>query len=160
MNNNRVGQRAGRPHRNGQKSQEQLDVEELCRKVDKQIADRRRQLPLIRSNRDVADSIGQLEIELRSINRDRTTLADLKTATDRLLNNKGASFLTVKRQCEQLLEQKRNAARGVARVVVNNALFAPAAQARAPANAPPALEPLVRDLDPEIRALMDMDVNE
>lgn len=83
-------------------------------------------------------------------------MADLKAATDRLLNHKGASYLTVKRQCEQLLEQKRNVARGVAQAVVDNALFALVVQGIAV----PAPEPLARNLDPEIRALMEMDVND
>ena len=74
-------------------------MKELCRRADKQIFDRRRQLGLIRNNRDANDAIGHLDIELRGIACDRQTWVKLKQAIERLLNNKGSTYLQAKRPC-------------------------------------------------------------
>ena len=143
---NRGVPRGGRQSRNGFRNQEQETVNELCKRADKQIFDRRRQLGLIRNNRDAKDAIEQLEIELRCIERDRQTLVELKQATKRLLNNKGAAFLQVKKQCETLKNQKKENVRGVAQIVVNNQLFEP-------------IIPIPNLLDPEVAGLMNVEIN-
>lgn len=117
-------------------------------------------MPQIRNNRDATDAVSQLDIELRTINRDRQTLADLRQAAENLLNSSGASYIQVKRQIEALKTQKQAIARGVAQAVqVNNELFAPASVAAPAEGQRQPAQRLINNIDPEVNALMNMDIN-
>lgn len=137
-------------------------MEALCKKINRQLFDRRRQLVLIRKNRDATDAISQVDIELRGFARDRQDLVDLKQAAESLLNEVGANFAQVKRQYDTVKLQKQQIQQGVAQVAQEEDLWEPAPQ-QASTSQPQLAQAksIFKKLDPVVSKLMEkMDVNE